>query len=260
VDWHPTEDDLIQHFYGDGAAQDEARIDAHLNTCASCQTSWIDVRETMQMIDVARVPEPPNGYERVLWAQIQPALAAATPRRASWLAWPRVLAPAGALAAVLLVGVTTWQMVQPAASRVDPKTTVTTAAAPLDAKAATRQRERVLLAALNGHFDDAQLVLTELMNTPETNASDFTFAHDVASDLVASGRLYRATAVQNGNTRLAAMLDDLESVLVDVAKTDKMNQADLQSLRTRITNSNLLFKVQALANDVRERQKTLATE
>jgi len=31
-------------------------------------------------------------------------------------------------------------------------------------------------------------------------------------------------------------------------------------LRARITNSNLLFKVQALANDVRERQKTLATE
>jgi hypothetical protein len=98
------------------------------------------------------------------------------------------------------------------------------------------------------------------MNAPEATASDFTFAREAAGDLVASGRLYRATAEQNGNTRLAAMLDDLESVLVDVAKTDKMNTADLQSLRTRITNSNLLFKVQALANDVRERQKTLATE
>ncbi len=258
MDWHPTEDDLIQHFYGDGAAEDEARIDTHLNACASCQTAWMDVRETMQMIDVARVPEPPNGYERVLWAQIQPALASAKPRRASWLAWPRILAPVGALAAVVLVGIVTVHTLQPAATRVDPKTTV--AAAPLDAKTAARQRERVLLAALNSHFDDAQLVLTELMNAPETTASDFTFAREAAGDLVASGRLYRITAEQNGNTRLAAMLSDLESVLVDVSKTDKMNQADLQSLRTRITNSNLLFKVQALANDVRERQKTLATE
>jgi hypothetical protein len=100
-----------------------------------------------------------------------------------------------------------------------------------------------------------------LLNTPEGSDTDFKFARQTAGDLVASGRLYRATAEQNGNVRLAAMLDDLETVLTDVAQTpDRMNASDLKSLRARITNSNLLFKVQALANDVRERQKTLATE
>jgi hypothetical protein len=258
VDWHPSEDDLILHFYGDGEAGDETRIDAHLNTCASCQTTWVEFRETMQMIDAAKVPEPGAGFERVVWARLQPALASARPRRMSWFAWPQVLAPIGAVAAVVVASVVSFHLA--AKGPGSPTHEVVTTAA-VDPNAAARQRERVLLTALNGHFDNAQLVLTELMNAPETGDADLSFARETASDLVASGRLYRATAEQNGNARLAAMLDDLETVLMDVAQSpDRMNKADLQSLRSRITDSNLLFKVQALANDVRERQKTLATE
>jgi hypothetical protein len=264
LDWHPTEDDLILHFYGDDEAADETRVDAHLNACASCQASWVEFRETMQMIDTAHVPEPGTGFERVLWARLQPSLAELRPRRASWLAWPRMLVPIGAVAAVVLASVVTLRMVIPAGAHVSARAGATLSTGPtppLDPKAAALQRERVLLTALNGHFDDAQLILTELLNAPEGTDADFSFARQTAGDLVASGRLYRATAEQNGNVRLAAMLDDLETVLTDVAQAPtRMNASDLQSLRARITNSNLLFKVQALANDVRERQKTLATE
>jgi hypothetical protein len=175
-----------------------------------------------------------------------------------------VLAPIGAIAAVVVASVVTLRLVMPAASHVASPTGAalsTGATAALDPKAAALQRERVLLTALNGHFDDAQLVLTELLNAPEGTNADFSFAREMAGELVASGRLYRATAEENGNVRLAAVLDDLETVLTDVAQSPNgMNQADLTSLRSRITSSNLLFKVQALANDVRERQKTLATE
>jgi hypothetical protein len=265
LDWHPTEDDLILHFYGDGEAADETRVDAHLNACASCQASWVEFRETMQMIDTAHVPEPGAGFERVIWARLQPSLAELRPRRTNWFAWPRVLAPIGALAAVVVASAVTFRMVMPAGSHASTRAGATlsagTTAAALDPKAAALQRERVLLTALNGHFDNAQLILTELLNTPEGSDADFSFARQTAGDLVASGRLYRATAEQNGNVRLAAMLDDLETVLTDVAQAPtRMNASDLRSLRDRITNSNLLFKVQALANDVRERQKTLATE
>lgn len=264
MDWHPTEDDLILHFYGDGEAAEEARVDAHLNACASCQATWVEFRETMQMIDAAQVPEPGTGFERVVWARLQPALADSRPRRASWLAWPGVLAPIGAMAAVVVASVVTLRLVLPTASHVAAPTgtaLLTGATAALDPKAAALQRERVLLTALSGHFDDAQLVLTELLNAPEGSNADFSFARQMAGELVASGRLYRVTAEENGNVRLAAMLDDLETVLTDVAQSPNgMSPADLTSLRSRITNSNLLFKVQALANDVRERQKTLATE
>jgi hypothetical protein len=260
VDWHPTEDDLILHFYGDGEAADETRIDAHLNACASCQATWAEMRETMQMIDAVRVPEPGAGFERVVWARLQPAIAA-SPRRTSWLAWPRLIVPVGAAAAVVVAGVVTLRLATAGGSRLAAPGGAAISTAAIDPKAASLQRERVLLAALNGHFDEAQVVLTELLNAPEGSDADFSFAREAAGDLVASGRLYRATAEQNGNVRLTAVLDDLEAVLTDVAQSPNgMNQADLTSLRSRITNSNLLFKVQALANDVRERQKALATE
>jgi len=264
LDWHPTEDDLILHFYGDGEAADETRVDAHLNACASCQATWVEFRETMQMIDAAQVPEPGAGFERVVWTRLQPSLAELRPRRANWLAWPRVLAPIAAMAAVVVASVVTLRLVLPAGSHGSTPAGVTHATGAtgvLDPKAAALQRERVLLTALNGHFDDAQLVLTELMNAPEGSDADFSLTRQTAGDLVASGRLYRVTAEENGNVRLAAMLDDLETVLTDVAQSPaRMNASDLQSLRARITKSDLLFKVQALANDVRERQKALATE
>jgi hypothetical protein len=34
---HLTEDDLILHYYGETGHGDEARIDAHLASCAECQ-------------------------------------------------------------------------------------------------------------------------------------------------------------------------------------------------------------------------------
>jgi hypothetical protein len=204
-----------------------------------------------------------------VWARLQPELASTRPQvRAArnWLAWPGVLAPISAMAAVVVAGVISVRMLSTAESRpAAPAATAATATpvdARLDAKSAALQRERVLLTALNGHFDDAQIVLTELLNAPDgAKQVDITFAREAAGNLVASGRLYRATAEQNGNVRLAAMLDELETVLTEVAQSpDQMNQADLQTLRRRITSSNLLFKVQALANDVRERQKSLVTE
>lgn len=261
MDWHPNEDELVLHYYGDDAPGDETRIDAHLNNCASCQTTWVEFRETMQMVDAAQVPEPGAEFERVVWARLQPSLATAKPRRLSWFAWPQMLVPIGAAAAVVLASVLSFHAGLGSTRTAGPVAPVAKQASVVDAKAAAAQRERVLLAALNGHFDDAQVVLTELLNTPETSEADVSFVRQTASDLVASGRLYRATAEQNGNLRLAAMLDDLETVLMDVAQSpDRMNTADLHSLRSRITDSNLLFKVQALASDVRERQKTLATE
>jgi hypothetical protein len=86
------------------------------------------------------------------------------------------------------------------------------------------------------------------------------FEQETARDLVAAGRLYKATAVQNGDGQLAAVLEDLERVLVDVAAgPEHMNTKDLKSLRARIEDDSLLFKVRALTTAVREREKALST-
>ena len=73
----------------------------------------------------------------------------------------------------------------------------------------------------------------------------------------ASGRLYRATAEQTGDAQFASVLDDLEAVLVEVARRqDHLSPADLTELRTRIREDALLFKVRAVSTELHDRQQT----
>jgi hypothetical protein len=118
-------------------------------------------------------------------------------------------------------------------------------------------RERVLLTALSDHFTQTEMLLVELLNAPDA-PSDIAFERSAASDLVASGRLYRQTAAEDGDLQLAGMLDDLEGVLVEVARSPaRMDPRDLGALRARISDDDLLFKVRAVRSDVRDRRRTL---
>jgi polyhydroxyalkanoate synthesis regulator phasin len=249
---HLTDEDLILHYYGEGGADAEARIASHLHTCDACQSSWTALRQTMEMVDAAEVPEPSPAFERVMWARMQPSLVKTTAR--SW--WSlRALVPAGVLAALIVVAFAAGRMWPHAGA---PATTAV-ATPVLTAAQLHTLRERVLLSALGDHFAQTQTLLVELMNAPDTDRAAFEFARVSADDLVSSGRLYRQTAQQNGDVRLAQMLEELESVLVDVARSpEHVDQKDMQSLRARIDHGNLLFKVRAVTNEVQRRQKTLA--
>lgn len=246
---HPTDDDLILHFYGE-AAGEAPKVDAHLAECADCRANWESLRQTLQMVDSADVADAPEGFERVMWARVQPSLPA--PRAAaSWWS-PRMWAPIAGLAAVITVAFLS--------GRLWPHTPAPTAP-PVDTAAEARDlRESVLLSALGEHFEQTEQLLVELKNTPDARRVDVSFEQQTARDLVAAGRLYRATAKQNGDGQLAAVLEDLERVLVDVAAgPEHMNTQDLKALRARIEDDSLLFKVRALTTAVREREKALST-
>lgn len=255
---HVTEDDLILHFYGE-APVDEHRIDEHLRTCPTCQAAWSELTETMKLVDVASTPEPGPGFEQVMWARVQRELPSAPERRWSF----RTVAPMTALAASLIAAVALgWAWIAqapvvPAVAQQDsPRPTAVRTGGAVDP---TKARERVLLAALDDHFAQTEVLLVELMNAPE-KGTEFDFERASADDLVASGRLYRQTARQNGDLRLAQMLDDLEAVLVEVARSpSKMTRKDFNSLRTRIDANDLLFKVRAVANQIHDRQQDLMT-
>jgi hypothetical protein len=170
-----------------------------------------------------------------------------------WLS--RRFAVGGALAAVLVAAAAagySWISVEPDADRI----AATGTSAP-DGDAALSARERVLLTALTDHFSQAELLLVELLNAPaEPVALDF--ERSAADDLVASGRLYRQTARQTGDVEFAQLLDDLEGVLVEVARSpEPLDREDFESLRARIDDDGLLFKVRAVTTEVRDRQQTL---
>lgn len=271
---HPTDDDLILHFYGEHPAGEGARIDAHLAACASCGESWRELRETLQLVDTAEVPEPSTSFERLMWARIAPAIRRVederpavpvaarviTPRRTPWTI-SRWLVPTAGLAATVVALVF--------GLRPGPRPPVKPADAPVPVAAAaqtppterdtTGKSRRVLFTALDSHFAQTEVLLVELLNRPESDLA-LDFERGAAGDLLADGRLYRVTAVQTGEQRYVDMLDDLEAVLVEVARSpEKVKRQDMKTLRSRIDDNGLLFKVRAVTNEIRERQQEMFT-
>ena len=251
---HPDEEDLVLLFYGDTAPDEERRIAAHLETCVTCQPVWEQIRTTLAAVDAAASPEPPADFERVMWARVQGALDVMPLPRTPW--WSlRHLVPAGALAAMLL-GMLTIGRMWPVATTTEDAVNGTEAAAIV---AATSQSERALLVAMDDHLERSELLLVELMNAPAGDAVLQGFERETATDLLSSGRLYRQTATHTGNPHLAAMLEDLEAVLVEIARSPRaMKAQDVRALRTRIEEDDLLFKVRVVTDEIRERQKTIS--
>lgn len=244
---HPTDDELLSRYFDETSAERAREIDGHVAACADCRAAWDGYARALQIVDAAAVPEPGPEFEAVLWARVQPQLPSRRVgmRLGGW--WPP-LGLAASLAAVVLAG---WL-----SNRAMP------AGAPAGgqdaAQTAVDRRERVMLTALNGHFEQAEMLLVEVMNAPqETGEAVGTWAFEraTADDLIASSRLYRATVEPNGDRQFARVLEDLESVFVDLARSPDADLAATRaSLRTRIDDQDLLFKVRAVTSEIRGRQ------
>lgn len=270
---HPTDDDLILHFYGEHPAGEGARIDAHLAACASCGESWRELRETLQLVDTAEVPEPSPSFERLMWARIAPAIrrvederpavraaAARTsaPEHTPWMATRWLVPTAGLAASVVALVFGLRPGTRPPVKIADAPVPVA-AAAPAPGVDKDGQSRRVLFTALDSHFAQTEVLLVELLNRPEGDLA-LDFERGAAGDLLADGRLYRLTAAQTGEQRYVDMLDDLEAVLVEVARSpENVKDQDIKTLRSRIDDNGLLFKVRAVTNEIRERQQELFT-
>lgn len=237
---HPTEDELIQHLCGENAAVDRARLQEHLELCAECRLACEEITGALTMVNDA-VPEPPDGFERIMWAKVQQSIALVpAPSRWTW----RSLMPAGAVAALTIAGIAFLSRPTP------PIATTNLPQSPAVEDDGTR--DRVLYTALDNHFRQTEMLLVEVRNATERDSLDF--ERFSAEELLSAGRLYRMTAEDTGHPRLVQMLDDLEPVLVEVARSpERISSNDRAWLRARIEDDALLFKVRAAKNDIRDR-------
>ena len=242
---HLSDDDLVLHYYG----EEVPRADTHLAACAACQSNLAKLQRVMAFIDSAPAADAPEGFERIAWARLEPALA--VPQR-GWASW-FVLSPGRlgfAAAVVLLVGASFM------AGRLMPRPGPATVAS-TSGQTPAEVRERILLSDLGEHLDRSQRMLVELASVDNTaGAVDIAPEQMRAEQLVAANRLYRQTATSTGDAAIAALLDDLERVLVDIAASPAtMSQEDLDAVRRRIDSKELLFKVRVTASQVRARQR-----
>jgi hypothetical protein len=246
---HLTDDELVLHYYGEMAADDEARAMSHVQECRDCHGRFRTLQRVLSAVDENAVSgaDLPAHFERTVWARLEPNLRRERPSIFSWL----VLSPArlGWAAAVLLLVTAAF-----VAGRLSPAPRET---GTQTAVSAAQVREGILLSDLGEHLDRSQMMLVELASANADEGFDRSRDRERAGQLVAASRLYRQTAAATGDSAVVDLLDDLERLLVDLAASPGELSADeLASVRRRIDAEDLLFKIRVLSTAVRERQKT----
>ena len=243
TDMHLTQDDLVLHYYGELGDAHERQAAAHLSSCSDCRHAFTRLQRVLQAVDEsALAPDLPDGFERTVWARLEPSL---QPRRRGWFSF--VLSPAAlALAAVVvvLVGAAFFagRLSSPAGTGSDPSI------------AAKEIRERILLVDLGEHLDRSQMVLVELITKDDT--VDVRGERAQAEQLLAANRLYRETAAAAGETAYGDLLDELERVLVEVAAApDHLSEQELNDMKRQIEAKGLLFRVRIVSTRIRDRQQ-----
>ncbi len=100
-------------------------------------------------------------------------------------------------------------------------------------------------------------MLAEIENAAP-DRDEFKDERDRAHELLGANRLLRQTALRLGDRTDAALLDELERVLLDVANSPpKMEAVNLKRLQKRIGHEGLLFRVRITSTDSRERGQKL---
>src|SRR5687767_9453886 len=218
---HITDEDLLLDYYGEAAPEQRAVMRAHVDTCAECQALDRELRAVLALVDSEPLPEAPPGFERQMWARLEPLVAgfnrttdvvsgfSRTPdvvagfpgppkprsgeggsRTKFWsFEFPRwgLAASAAALAVVSFLLGRAWS---PAPG------TPTGSLALTDP---TSVSERLLRTEVEEHFERSQRVLMELVNVDDSSPVMLASDRRRATDLVAAGRLYRRSVEEIGD-------------------------------------------------------------
>ena len=251
---HPAEEELIA--YHDGDAVKATTIGAHVADCPECRTELARIDALLSALNTLPAPDPGEDFGARVWQQIAPKLPDKRRRwwdflsslapRASWLA-PQRLAAAGGIAVLVLAAFL--------AGRFTKRPSETAPVAD-----AANVRERVLVMAVGEHLGRSEMVLVELANaepqSPRQKRVNISGEQRRAEDLLQENRLYRQTALEQGDTALAGVLDELERVLLDVAHSpDHLTPAQLEGMRQRIEARGILFKVRVVGEELQQREK-----
>ncbi len=230
---HLTPEGELDAYYGELALG----LRLHLEECPECRSHVEQLGELLDGMREDPVPERGASYGGQVWARLLPQLPPVK-RRQWWLqSW--MLAPA--LLTLLVIAFVAGMVTQR-----DRKVELS-----------ARARERVLLMAMSDHLERSQIVLAELLNSTSANL-DLTGERDRSRDLLSENRLLRQTAAHDGDLAHAALLDDLERVLLDIANSPSdVSSGDLAAWQQRLDNGSLLFRVRVTSTDARRKGQKL---
>jgi hypothetical protein len=252
---HPKEGELIAYHSGEEA--DRVGIAGHVADCSECRAELERIDAVLEALTSMPVPDPGEGYGRRVWQQIAPRLPEKRRRwwknffgwltSANWLGSRRWVA-AGAIAALVIAAFLAGR-----ATKHGGEVSV--------AVDQSKVRERVLIMAVGEHLGRSEMVLVELANAEPQGAGqkqvNISGEQRRAEDLLEENRLYRQTALEQGDTALASVLDELERTLLDVAHSPQQpTAAQLEGMRQRIESRGILFKVRVVGKELQQREES----
>jgi hypothetical protein len=242
---HLSGEDLIALYYGESSlGSDAAR---HLRSCRECAASYAQLKEDLETIKRIPVPQRSAQYGEQVWQALHPSLPAYERKHQSWhlrIQWQALSwgAACAMLIAVAFLGGRYWERHTIKA----PATVVT---------ATPQSAQRIVLVVLTDHLDRTERLLVALQHTDPSDTIENSQLQTEARDLLASNRLYRAGATKAGDPALAAALDQLERVLVEIANDPSLSEADLNRLRQEMNTEGILFEIRVLLSRTPDQTK-----
>ena len=221
---HLSDEQLTDAYYGDF---DPA---PHLDACEECRGRFQHLREVLDRFTEFPIPARNASHGAEMWARVSAKLPPDRPKT-GWFRW-WTLAPV--LAALLVITFMAGRMSRSPSSDIS-----------------RTARERVLLMSLSDHLERSQIVLTNVANA-KPGSADLPAERDRAHELLGANRLLRQTAERLGDGTDAALLEELERVLMDVA-----NSPDLEQTQRQMEQEGLLFKVRVTSVASRQRGERL---
>jgi hypothetical protein len=247
---HLNEEQLVLYYYGEetegrkSTGELSQGVEQHLGACEECRAAYHTLQRVLNSVDSFPVPERSEDYETRVWKSIEAHIGKKRTFR-SWFSW-RPMAIVTAVAAMLVVsfyaGRTVRKPGQGAGESAD----------------AGQVRERVLLVAVGDHLERSQMILVELANASMASGGgklDISYETRTAEDLLEANRLYRQTASSAGDVGTAALLEDLERVLIEIAHSPTaVSTKQLEDLRAQIEDRGILFKVKVFGSQLEQRE------
>jgi hypothetical protein len=235
------DEDLILYYYGE--ASEKEGIEEQLEASPETRQRYAALSQVLDSVAEPSIPHRPQAYGSGVWHRISPEIGAPRGRSWSW-DWLRPRRQWG-LAAVmaLLLAIAFLAGRQVADQAVQQEM----------AGLSSEGRERILLMTVVGHLERSEMLLLELVNTRDNGDIDLSLERQLANELGQESRLYRQAAREAGKMDVAVLLEQLETVLVELSNGPQMvPSSDLGELRVRLDEGDVLFKVRVLGTRLRE--------
>jgi hypothetical protein len=241
---HMTEEELIA--YRDGEDRNRDSFSEHLKECDDCLREMERIDAVFAALDAIPIPDPGEDYGRRVWQRISPRL---PERRTSWwevFVQPRRLVAFGVMVTLVLLAFLV--------GRVTKKT-----APGSDVADAGKVRERVLVVAVGDHLGRSEMILMALANAePEKGQKlvNISTEQKRAENLLEENRMYRQTALRDGDNLMASTLDELERVLLDIANSpDEVTPVQFEAIQKRIAAKGILLKVRVVKQELHQKRE-----